>query len=907
MKFSPSDYPAGVNPVEGSHQLRQEFYQLFSLDYSIFEFQEVFGSNGIWYWNPLNTWNRWCSSGFWKMLGYGPFDQVNRSAICQNIIRTNSLQSLMSEDAPPEDDNGELPVKHIACQGKEGNTLFVQWVIKKVWNPVVKETRMLAGFTLKEDSVIEQLEKKNYLNSLIEKSVIGTWEWNVQTGETLFNKQWAHIIGYELEELKPVSIDTWLSYLHPEDHKISKNALADYFSGKTDQYICDVRMKHKEGHWVWVKDSGKIISRTAEGKPEWIAGARLEITKQKKNIDQYALFIQNAPSAIAMFDKNMCYLLHSKKWLVDYGIQEESIIGRSHYEIFPETPQRLKEAHQKCLKGTILQSDEDHFIRQDGKVQYKSWELHPWYEDDKRIGGLIMMSADITDLKEAQMKLKLSEQRFRSSFENAAAGMVIVDLNGMFMEVNDTFCKLIGYEREELLKISFLDITHENDVQGDHKAIKNLKEGSITVAHLQKEYIHKNGSHIQVVLSVSVVKDEFENPLYYVAQILDISPMVEAQKAQQETLARLESILEASTEVSIIGTDMKGRVTLFNKGAENLLGYKRDEIISSKTLDFFHDVDELQQRSLKLKEDDDIEAVGFELFLKQIESKNHDTREWTYIRKDKDKIPVLLTLTRILEGEKTIGYLAVSTNMQRIKEKETQVNALLEVTKDQNERLKNFAHIVSHNMRSHTGNLQMLMNLYREEPTADGREEIINHLNSASISLSQTIDHLNEIVQINTTVEENLINVNLQNTLSKVLDQLSYLVNEQNFTIVNALSSNLNVTGVHAYIESIFLNMLTNSYKYKRNVSNSFIKITAIVDNDEVLLEFKDNGLGIDLEKHGKRLFGMYKTFHQHKEARGIGLFITRNQVEAMGGRIEVESEVNKGTTFKIFLKNGKD
>ncbi|XLS28606.1 PAS domain S-box protein [Flavobacteriaceae bacterium M23B6Z8] len=904
MKFSRSEHNAGVNPVEASHQLRQEFYQLLSIDDSIFEFHEVFGINGLWYWNPLNTWNRWCSSSFWKMIGYNPFDQINRSAICQNIIRANNLQSLMSEDSSVEG-NSELPVKHIVCQGKNGNTLFVQWVIKKVWNPIIEETRMLAGFTLKEDSAVEFVERNNHISSLIEKSVIGTWEWNIETGKTVFNKQWARIIGYELEELEPLSIETWLKYLHPDDHEISKNALEDYFSGKTDQYVCDVRMKHKEGHWIWVKDSGTIISRTAEGKPEWMVGTHLEITKQKRNIDQYALFIQNAPSAIAMLDKKMCYLMHSKKWLSDYGIEEESIIGRSHYEIFPEVPQRWKEDHQKCLQGVVLRSDEDHFFREDGKVQYMSWELHPWYEEDKSVGGLIMMSADITAMKEAEVKLKLSEQRFRSSFEHAAAGMIIVDLNGMFLEVNDTFCELMGYEREELLKISFLSITHQDDLTNDYKAMSDLKNGTIAVAHLQKKYIHKNGSHIQVVLSASVVRDEFENPLYYVAQILDITPMVQAQKAQQKTLARLESILEASTEVSIIGTDLEGRINLFNTGAEKLLGYTRDEVLHKISPEIFHDPQEVNARKSELAQENEEEVPGFDLFSKQVESKKYDTQEWTYIRKDGTKIPVLLTITKIIEEDKLTGYLGISTNITGVKEKEKEVNSLLEVTKDQNERLKNFAHIVSHNMRSHTGNFQMLMNLYKEESKPEGRQEIIKLLNSASISLSQTINHLNEIVQINTTVEENLSSISLQPTLSKVLDQLSYITNEKDFTIVNAVSSNASATGVHAYIESIFLNMLTNSFKYQRNIKNSFVKITATVLGEEILLEFKDNGLGIDLEKHGKRLFGMYKTFHQHEEARGIGLFITRNQVEAMGGKIEVESEVNKGTTFKIYLKNG--
>ncbi|WP_340203513.1 PAS domain S-box protein [Ascidiimonas sp. W6] len=907
MKFPKSNRPSGVDPIEGGHQLRQEFYELLSIDYAVFEFQEIFGLNGLWYWNPANTWNRWASGTFWKMMGYSPFDQMNRSAICQSIIRANNLQLLMSDDSEIENDQDELPVKQIICKTKNGNTLFVQWVMKRVQHPVLQETRMLAGFSVKEDSITRELNRNSHLKLLIEKSVIGTWEWNVNTGETIFNKQWAQIIGYELEELAPISIDTWLKYSHPDDLEVSRQAVDDYFSGKTDQYVCNIRMKHKDGHWVWVRDSGKIISRNHKGEPEWMVGTRLEITKQKKNLDQYSLFIENAPSAIAMLDTNLCYLAHSKKWLSDYGVKESSLIGRSHYEIFPEIPQRWKDDHRKCLKGEVLRSEEDYFIRKDGKLQYTNWELHPWYDDGGEVGGIIMMTSDITKIKEAEVKLRISEERFRSSFENAAAGMVIVDLNGMFLEVNNTFCELMGYNPDELLSTNFLDITHKDDLEEDRKAMKYLKEGTIPFTHLQKRYIHKNGEHIQVVLSVSMVRNEFENPLYYVAQILDVTPMVKTQKALQQTLAKLEAILEASSEVSIIGTDTEGKIILFNKGAENLLGYTRSEVIGILTPDVFHDELEKEIQLKELIKEGWYPKTMHDIFSTKILEDGFYTQEFTYIEKHGKKIPVLLTITAIKEEGKVVGYLKVAVNIEKSKQKEAEINKLLEVTKDQNERLKNFAHIVSHNMRSHTGNLQMLLNLYREEETNEGREEILKLLNSASISLSQTIEHLNEIVQINTTVEENMVSIGLQNMLIDVLGNLSYITSDNNFNIISSISSKIKVTGVHAYVESIFLNMLTNSFRYKRHSQNSFIKITASIKGAEVLLEFKDNGLGIDLEKHGDRLFGMYKTFHQHEQSRGIGLFITKNQVEAMGGRIEVESENNKGTTFKIYLKNGEN
>lgn len=112
---------------------------------------------------------------------------------------------------------------------------------------------------------------------------VGTWEWNVQTGETRFNERWAEIIGYRLEELEPTNIETWMSFAHPDDLETSEAALNAHCSGQIDHYECEARMRHRAGHWVWVLDRGRVVTWTRDGKPEWIAGTHLEITARKRN------------------------------------------------------------------------------------------------------------------------------------------------------------------------------------------------------------------------------------------------------------------------------------------------------------------------------------------------------------------------------------------------------------------------------------------------------------------------------------------------------------------------------------------------------------------------------------------------------------------------------------------------
>ncbi len=120
------------------------------------------------------------------------------------------------------------------------------------------------------------------LQFIIEGSNLGTWEWNVQTGETVFNARWAEIIGYSLEELSPVSIETWKNFTHPEDLEKSGAELQRHFAGETEFYEMELRMRHKDSRWIWILDRGKIFTRTDNGEPEWIYGSHQDITRQKE-------------------------------------------------------------------------------------------------------------------------------------------------------------------------------------------------------------------------------------------------------------------------------------------------------------------------------------------------------------------------------------------------------------------------------------------------------------------------------------------------------------------------------------------------------------------------------------------------------------------------------------------------
>ena len=150
--------------------------------------------------------------------------------------------------------------------------------------------------------------------------------------------------------------------------------------------------------------------------------------------------------------------------------------------------------------------------------------------------------------------------------------------------------------------------------------------------------------------------------------------------------------------------------------------------------------------------------------------------------------------------------------------------------------------------------------------------------------------------------DKNFHSINLREQITKTIDAVNHFVILQNASIKNLVSDQTLIDGIPSYIESILLNLITNAIKYKKENESVEITISSSDSEDYTILSIKDNGRGIDLNKYKNSIFGLYKTFHGNKDANGMGLFIVKNQIESMHGKIEVESTVNEGSEFKVFF-----
>lgn len=250
----------------------------------------------------------------------------------------------------------------------------------------------------------------------------GVWDWDLVNNRIYLSHRSKELLGYDGEET--TSVEARADLVHPDDTERSLAALRAHLRGEAPSFSCEYRLRRKDGSYIWILGTGRVIERDASGKPLRLVGTHKDIAERRSAeealLSRKALlreFITHTPAAIAMLDRNMCYIQTSRRWLTDYKLDEHDIVGRSHYDVFPDIPERWKQIHQRVLGGAIESCDEDPFPRENGDTEWLQWEARPWHDTKGNVGGLIFFTQVITERK--QLGLKLEEQNRQLSRSNA--------------------------------------------------------------------------------------------------------------------------------------------------------------------------------------------------------------------------------------------------------------------------------------------------------------------------------------------------------------------------------------------------------------------------------------------------------------------------------------------------------
>ncbi|ESU26553.1 signal transduction histidine kinase [Flavobacterium limnosediminis JC2902] len=494
-------------------------------------------------------------------------------------------------------------------------------------------------------------------------------------------------------------------------------------------------------------------------------------------------------------------------------------------------------------------------------------------------------------VKSQTKKLSRNKFLFRSIFDHAGLGIAHNNsIDGSFVDANDKFCELIGYSQDEIRNMDFMMITHPDDLQADLDNMERLRKGEISQYSLEKRYVDKNGKINWVNITVSPLWEKNEKPSNHITIVENINQRKESERLILESQQKIKDLINSIDGVVWEGNSVEPGVTYISKKSEDMLGYTPEEWLAD---DYFW---------RKIIHPDDRDWV-IERSTEYAKARVPFDTEYRMIHKNGSTIWVRDIVSIYHESKDSIKFRGILIDITKSKQFEIDLNNSLTLVTEQNKRLLNFSHIVSHNLRSHTSNIQSLINLIEMSEDEEEKKELLVLLKSVSEALNETMDNLNEVVSIQTDINPVIEELNLNKFINRTLEVLRNQIVKNNAEIINNISDEVNVNFNPAYLESVLLNFISNSIRYKHPDRDPKIELSSHTEENFKVLEIKDNGIGIDLNKNGDKLFGMYKTFTNNPESRGIGLFITKNQIDTMKGKIEVESKLNEGTTFKIYFR----
>lgn len=337
------------------------------------------------------------------------------------------------------------------------------------------------------------------------------------------NKALCDMLGYSPEELKDMHFK---EITHEEDREEGIEFMKEAMHTDANVYRAEKRYIKKGGDQIWVNLNVSSV-RDARGQLLYFVTQTEDITEKKKlteqlqvREEQLRLFIEYSPAALAMFDRDMRYLITSKRWLSDYGLDGKQVIGQIHYDLFPDNPQRWRDIHQQCLQGQSAKSEEDSYVDRQGNTIWLRWEVHPWRHFNGDIGGIILFTEIITQLKEAEIK-------FRNLVEKSLAGVYILR-DGKVLYINPAHQKIMGYSLQELQQIGNVEaLVHEADIPV-YRANQPSAAGGNNSSQYRLRAIRKDGALVYLEVTTSEIM--FEGKPALIGTMLDITAQVEEEK-----------------------------------------------------------------------------------------------------------------------------------------------------------------------------------------------------------------------------------------------------------------------------------------------------------------------------------------------------------------------------------------
>ncbi|MGV3641473.1 MAG: PAS domain-containing sensor histidine kinase, partial [Adhaeribacter sp.] len=526
------------------------------------------------------------------------------------------------------------------------------------------------------------------------------------------------------------------------------------------------------------------------------------------------------------------------------------------------------------------------FRRVDGTHAYVIDQGYFIWEQDRAV-RMVGAMQDISERKRAEQELR----RLSLIAEKTVNGVIITDAAGHITWTNEAFSQISGYGLEEVEGKKPGDFLQGRETSSDTVHYMHNKIESALPFDCEILNYKKSGDSFWV----KIQGQPLFNPKGELESYFSIQTDITRQKEEEIKLRLLESSITNATDSIIIVEPISRknpnlRIIFTNASFTRMTGYKTEDVIG------------YPPEFLLGPESNRTEASRFSKALRDFQP--YETELLLY-KKSGEKFWSLVSTFPIRDKQGKLTHCnIIQRDISAWKAREQEREELLAQLTQTNEDLKQFSFITSHNLNAPISNLIGLLNLLNWETISDPANRVIlNKFKESTLKLNAIIEDLTEVLVVKNPWQARTEWLDLAPVFDEVVKSVGHLLDEAEAEIHTDFSQGEKVYYSPEYLRSIFINLLTNAIKYRSPNRKLVIEVRTEVQQNFLFLYFSDNGSGIDLHRYGNKIFGLYQRFHKNHNSKGLGLFMIRSQIKAMGGNITVASEVDQGTLFTIQFK----
>jgi PAS domain S-box-containing protein len=649
--------------------------------------------------------------------------------------------------------------------------------------------------------------------------------------------------------------------------------------------------------------------------------ARKQVEKaQREGEMMLRFFVQFAPAAIAMLDQEMRYIEVSRRWMADYHLPDRDIRGLSHYEVFPEVPERWKEIHRRCLAGGVERCEEDPFPRQDGEIDWVRWEVRPWRRFDDSIGGIIIFSEVITERVRAEEALRESESRERARAAEFEALMDAAPV-GIFRS-DDPECRSMSGNQAayDLLRRPRGSNLSKSGPEGERpvnfRALQGGREIPLldlpmqkaaatgqTVRNSEMDFVFDDGVTVNVQGDAVPLLDESGRPRGAIGTFADITERKRVEKALAESELRYRQLFERSESALAVyemifdaqGKPRDFRYVNVNPAFERITGRVAERILGRTAREITPEIEDYWIQLFGR-----VAATGepatFEHYAQHLERFYAGS---AYTPRPHQVAVTFMDVTERKQAEEQLRLLNLELE-QRVRER----TAALEMA---NRELEAFAHSVSHDLRAPLRGIDgwslALLEDCGDRLDAQGKE-YLDRVRSEAQRMGRLID---DILNLSRVTRGEMVSreVDLSQLAETVAARLHETHRER--AIEFTVSPGLKCTGDARLLEVALTNLFDNAVKFTAPRAIARVEFGKTESEGHPCYFVRDNGVGFDMA-YARMLFAPFQRLHRTSEfpGTGIGLATVQRVIHRHGGRIWAEAQVGKGAIFYFSLGENK-